>query len=27
VDRYLGVFADCQRAVRERLADGTWQAW
>jgi glyoxylase-like metal-dependent hydrolase (beta-lactamase superfamily II) len=27
VDRYLGVFADCQRAVRQRLADGTWQAW
>lgn len=27
VNRYLGVFADCQRAVRERLADGTWQAW
>lgn len=27
VDRYLGVFANCQRAVRQRLADGTWQAW
>lgn len=27
VDRYLGVFANCQRAVRERLKDGTWQAW
>jgi glyoxylase-like metal-dependent hydrolase (beta-lactamase superfamily II) len=27
VDRYLAIFADCQRAVRERLKDGTWQAW
>jgi hypothetical protein len=27
VDRYLAIFADCQRAVRERLATGTWQAW
>ena len=27
VDRYLGVFANCQRAVHERLKDGTWQAW
>lgn len=27
VDRYLAIFANCQRAVRERLADGTWQAW
>lgn len=27
VDRYLAIFADCQRAVRQRLADGTWQAW
>jgi len=27
VDRYLAIFANCQRAVRERLKDGTWQAW
>jgi glyoxylase-like metal-dependent hydrolase (beta-lactamase superfamily II) len=27
VDRYLAIFANCQRAVRERLANGTWQAW
>lgn len=27
VDRFLAIFANCQRAVRERLADGTWQAW
>jgi glyoxylase-like metal-dependent hydrolase (beta-lactamase superfamily II) len=27
VDRFLAVFANCQRAVRQRLADGTWQAW
>lgn len=27
VDRFLAIFANCQRAVRQRLADGTWQAW
>lgn len=25
VDRYLGIFADCQRAMRHRLKDGTWK--
>lgn len=27
VDRFLGIFASCQRAVRHRLADGTWLAF
>ncbi|GLR85326.1 MBL fold metallo-hydrolase [Bradyrhizobium iriomotense] len=27
VSRYLGIFAACQRAVKLRLEDGTWQAW
>jgi glyoxylase-like metal-dependent hydrolase (beta-lactamase superfamily II) len=27
VSRYLGIFASCQRAVKQRLEDGTWQAW
>jgi hypothetical protein len=24
INRYLGVFADCQRAMKHRLEDGTW---
>jgi hypothetical protein len=24
VNRYLGIFADCQRAMKHRLEDGTW---
>lgn len=27
VDRFLAIFANCQRAVDQRLKDGTWQAW
>ena len=27
VDGYLAIFANCQRAVHERLKDGAWQAW
>ncbi|WP_323800150.1 MBL fold metallo-hydrolase [Parasphingorhabdus sp.] len=27
VDRFLGIFANCQRAIRHRLADGTWLAF
>jgi glyoxylase-like metal-dependent hydrolase (beta-lactamase superfamily II) len=27
VDRFLGIFADCQRATHQRLEDGTWLAF
>jgi glyoxylase-like metal-dependent hydrolase (beta-lactamase superfamily II) len=27
VDRFLGIFADCQRATNQRLQDGTWLAF
>ncbi|HYD89260.1 MAG TPA: MBL fold metallo-hydrolase [Vitreimonas sp.] len=27
VDRFLGVFAECQRATHQRLEDGTWLAF
>lgn len=27
VDRFLGIFAECQRAVHNRLKDGTWEAY
>ncbi|TNE67936.1 MAG: MBL fold metallo-hydrolase [Alphaproteobacteria bacterium] len=27
IDRFLGIFAECQRATYNRLKDGTWQAF
>lgn len=27
IDRFLGVFANCQRATHQRLQDGTWDAF
>ncbi len=27
IDRYLGIFAECQRATYNRLKDGTWKAF
>lgn len=27
VQRYMGIFASCQRAIAERLRDGTWKVF